>query len=183
MKRTMKVRTSARTSRLFAPQLIALVSSMDEDGKPNVATIAWAMTASFEPQMVAISVGHTRYTHECISQTGEFVVNLPTADIVDKVQAAGTYSGRDTDKFKACGLTTAPPIAVRAPLVAECAAHIECRLAGRIEAGDHTIFMGTAVAASCDEGAVKDGYLDIDAVSPLLHLGGTRYATPVRMDR
>lgn len=179
----MKVRTAARTSRLFAPQLVALVSSMDKRGKPNVATIAWAMTASFEPQMVAISVGHTRYTHECISHTAEFVVNLPTADIVDKVQAAGTYSGRDTDKFKACGLTPAPPIAVKTPLVAECAAHIECRLAVRMEAGDHTIFIGEAVAASCDDGAVKDGFLDIDAVSPLLHLGGPRYATAVRIDR
>lgn len=173
----MKVKTSTKPNRLFAPQLVGLVSSIDKNGRPNVATLAWITTVSAEPPLISIAVGRTRYTHECISSTREFVVNLPTIEILKEVQLAGSISGRDVDKFKETGLTPEESIAVKTPCVKECAAHLECKVADVKEAGDHTIFIGKVVAMTCEPGAIKDGVLNISRVKPVLHLGGTFFTT------
>ena len=122
---------------------------------------------SAEPPLVSIAVGRTRYTHECISGSKEFVVNLPTMDILKEVQLAGSISGRDGDKFKKTGLTPEESIAVKTPRVKE--------------AGNHTIFIGKVVATTCELGAVRDGVLDISRVKPVLHLGGTFFTTAERL--
>ncbi len=173
----MKVEAGTKPNRLFAPQLVGLVSSIDKNGRPNVATLAWITTVSAEPPLVSIAVGRTRYTHECISNSREFVVNLPTMDILKEVQLAGSMSGRDVDKFKKTGLTPKESIAVKTPRVKECAAHLECKVVDVKEAGDHTIFIGKVVATTCEPGAVRDGVLDISRVKPVLHLGGTFFTT------
>lgn len=105
------------------------------------------------------------------------MLNIPTMDILKEVQIAGSVSGRDTDKFEKTGLTPIDSLALKTPSVAECAAHIECRVADMIEAGDHTIFIGKVVATTCDVGAVGDGMLDVSRVKPILHLGGTFFTT------
>jgi len=173
----MKVEASAKPSRLFAPQLIGLVSSVDKKGRPNVATLAWITTVSADPPLVSIAVGRTRYTHECISWNKEFVLNLPTMNILREVQLAGSLSGRDGDKFEKIGLTPVESIAVKVPRIEECAVHLECKVVDVKEAGDHTIFIGKVVAAVCELEAVRDGMLDISRIKPVLHLGGTFFTT------
>ncbi|MCX9012468.1 MAG: flavin reductase family protein [Candidatus Methanoperedens sp.] len=173
----MKVEASVKPNRLFAPQLVGLVSSVDKNGRPNVATLAWITTVSADPPLISIAVGRTRYTHGCISGSKEFVLNLPTMNILREVQLAGSLSGRDGDKFEKTGLTPVEAIAVKAPRVEECAAHLECKVVDVKEAGDHTIFIGKVVAAACELEAVKEGVLDISRIKPVLHLGGTFFTT------
>ncbi len=173
----MKIECDIKPNRLFAPQLVGLVSSMDRNGKPNVATLAWITSVSAEPPLISIALGRTRYSHECISHSREFVVNLPTMDMLKEVQLAGSLSGREGDKFEKCGLTPAESIALKTPCVKECAAHIECKVVDTKEAGDHTIFIGKVVATTCEIEAVKDGVLDISRIKPVLHLGGTFFTT------
>ena len=173
----MKTECDMKPNRLFAPQLVGLVSSVDRNGKPNVATFAWITSVSAEPPLVSIAVGRTRYTHECISRSREFVVNLPTMELLKKVQLAGSMSGREGDKFVKCGLTPVESIALKTPRVKECAAHIECRVVDTKEAGDHTLFIGKVVATTCELEAVKDGVLDVSRIKPVLHLGGTFFTT------
>lgn len=173
----MKIEAQIKPNRLFAPQLVGLVSSMDGNGRPNVATLAWITSVSADPSLFSIAVGSTRYTHECIARSSEFVLNLPTIDLLKKVQLAGSMSGRDVDKFEKCGLTPFGSLAVKAPGVKECAAHIECKVIDTKEAGDHTLFIGKVVATTCNIGAINDGVLDISRIKPLLHLGGTFFTT------
>ncbi len=173
----MKVECDIRPNRLFAPQLVGLVSSMDRKGRPNVAALAWITSVSAEPPLISIALGRSRYTHECISQSKEFVLNLPTMDILKEVALAGSLSGREGDKFEKCGLTLGESIALKTPCVKECAAHIECKVIDTKEAGDHTIFIGKVVATTCEIEAVKDGVLDISRIKPVLHLGGTFFTT------
>jgi flavin reductase (DIM6/NTAB) family NADH-FMN oxidoreductase RutF len=90
----MKIECSIKPNRLFAPQLVGLVSSIDKNGRPNVATLAWITSVSAEPPLFCIAVGRSRYTHQCITGSKEFVLNLPTMDILKEVQFAGTISGR-----------------------------------------------------------------------------------------
>lgn len=173
----MKIECNIKPNRLFAPQLVGLVSSMDKNGKPNVATLAWITSVSGEPPLISIALGRSRYTHECISGSMEFVVNLPTMDLLKEVKLAGSLSGRDVDKFEKCGLTPVESLVLRTPGIKECAAHLECKVIDMEEAGDHTLFIGKVVAASCAQDAVKGEVLDISRIKPVLHLGGNFFTT------
>ncbi len=173
----MKIECDIKPNRLFAPQLVGLVSSIDKKGKPNVATLAWITSVSAEPPLISIALGRSRYTHECISHSKEFVVNLPTMGMLKEVQLAGSISGREGDKFEKCGLTPVSSIALKTPCVKECAAHIECKVVDTKEAGDHTIFIGKVVATTCEPEALADGVLDVSRIKPVLHLGGTFFTT------
>ncbi len=172
-------KTALRTHealRLLNHGPVVLVTSR-ESGRLGIITLAWTSPVSAEPAMVAIAVSPKRYSHELIARSGEFVVNVPGSRLLDAVWLCGTTSGRDTDKFAAAGLTSVPAREVGAPLVEECFAHIECRVAGTVTAGDHTVFLGRVVAASADPAAFR-GHLTLRGTSHTLHhLGGQRFLT------
>ena len=137
------------------PSVPALITSVDAQGRPNIITLAETYNLSiFDPVIVGIGIHKARYSHGLISACKEFVVNLPTARIVEQVDRCGTTSGRDTDKFAAFGLTPLPATKVKPPLIAECPVNIECQLIGIHETGDHDLFMGLAVAQHVDEEAL-----------------------------
>lgn len=135
MKEKIKFENAAST--VFAPQLVGLVTTIDRANRPNVATFAWIMSTSHDPELIAVSVSRQRYTYECL--TDEFVVNLPTKQLLEQVWAVGTLSGRNVDKFQAIGLTPIPAEVVKPPRIAECPTHIECRIIDKLDTGDHTI--------------------------------------------
>ena len=119
--------------RLLHPMHTVLVSCVGKDGKPNVLPLAWAMPTSLYPALVAVSVAPARYSHGLIEETGEFVVNLPTIDIIKQTLSCGRTSGKNTDKFAKTGLTSLPARKVRSPIVKECVAHIECKLHSQLK--------------------------------------------------
>ena len=162
--------------RLLHPMHTVLVSCVDKTGKPNVLPLAWAMPTSRDPALVAISVGLNRYSHGLIKETDEFVINIPTVDIIQETLACGRTSGRDHDKFSETGLTPIPARKVKAPIVKECIAHLECKLHSKIKTGDHTIFVGEIVEAYANEGVFTDKY-DVEKAKMLYHLGGNIFAT------
>ena len=162
--------------RLLHPMHTVLVSCVGKNGEPNVLPLAWAMPTSRDPALVAISVGLNRYSHGLIEETSEFVVNLPTVDIIKETLACGRTSGRDHDKFSETGLTPIPARKVKAPIVKECIAHLECKLHSKIKTGDHTIFVGEILKAYADRDVFTDKY-DLDKARMLYHLGGNVFAT------
>lgn len=146
-------------------------------GRTSIITLAWTMPVSLVPPMLAIAVAPERYTHGLIAGSREFVVNVPSSRMLDAVWYCGTVSGRDEDKFRCGGLTPAPARVVGAPCIAECFAHIECRVVKAPRAGDHTIFVGEVVAASAQPGAFDRRLLLRGAHQTLHHLGGPRFFT------
>ena len=121
------------------PTPAALITSISPGGKPNIITLGETFNISIRrPVIVGIAVGKARYSHELISQTREYVVNLPTARILT------------LDKFAATGLTALPAQVVKPPLIAECPINIECKVIGVHEVGDHDLFLGEVVAAHVD---------------------------------
>lgn len=151
--------------------------------KINVMTAAWQMPVSFKPMLVAISIGHERFSHKLILEGREFIINIPHLGIMKEVLCCGTCSGRDTDKFTVCKLTPLKAQKVSAPLIKECIGNIECKLYSYHEAGDHTIFIGEVVAASVIEG-IFDGYLrvNLNQAKTLHHLGGKAFCHPDVID-
>ena len=134
------------------PEWVVFVTTADENGCPDVMPAGWAMVASHHPPMFAISVGHTRYTHELIRRQKEFVVAFPGPGLGEAIVYTGSCSGRDIkDKFARSGLKALKANQVAAPLLAGCAVNLECHLEDAMEAGDHTVFLGRVVVAHVDE--------------------------------
>jgi flavin reductase (DIM6/NTAB) family NADH-FMN oxidoreductase RutF len=162
--------------RLLHPMHTVLVSSVGRRGKPNIITLAWAMPTSISPPLLAISVSPRRYSYSLIEKTKEFVVNIPTMDILRETFFCGVVSGRERDKFKETGLTALPARKVRPPIIKECVAHLECKLHSQFQTGDHTIFIGEVIEAYANKGAFTKKY-NIKKAKMIMHLGGNEFAT------
>ncbi len=143
-----KEKVLALVRELLYPNQIALATSIDKDGTPNIITLAWNMRTSDEPPMIAISVGKSRYSHKLISECGEFVLAFPGEEMQKAAIYCGTHSGRNVDKFKESGLKAEKAESVRPPLIAGCIANFECVVASSLDTGDHTIFVGEIRKAS-----------------------------------
>ncbi len=133
--------------RWFYPARLVLVTSVDERGKPNIITLAWSMPASFEPPLVAIAIGKTRYSHKLVSARREFVVNFPGESLSRETLMCGSISGKSKDKFEEAKLTPMSAEKVKPHVIKECARALECKVVKEVDAGDHTIFIGEVVAA------------------------------------
>lgn len=129
------------------PQRIVLAVTVDNEGAPDIIPLGWKMMTSFDPPMYAISIGHTRYSCELVRQCREFVLAWPSEEMAEEVLFCGMHSGRKVDKFKDTGLTALDSSEVKPPLIGEAVANMECRLAGELISGDHTIFVGEIVAS------------------------------------
>ena len=146
-----EVSFSEATQRKY-PEWIALITTVDERGKPNVMPVGWSMIASHNPPMFAVAVEQVHYTHELIRTQKEFVVAFPGPGLEAAIRYAGSSSGRDVeDKFERSGLKPLKARQVNPPLLSGCAVNLECKLQREMQAGDHTIFLGRVVAAHVDE--------------------------------
>ena len=152
-----------------------LISCVGKAGKPNITTMAWAMPASNNPPLVAISLAPGRHSHTLIEESGEFIVNIPTLEVLQAVYACGSLTGRSFDKFRKANLTQMPAKRVKAPAIQECIAHLECEVEDKITAGDHTIFIGKILEAYADMGVFTESY-DLKKTRMLYHAGGNNFA-------
>ena len=138
---------SWKPGNVLSPAPPVLVSCGGTEGwKPNLITIAWAGNVCSDPPMLSISVRPERYSFEIIRTTREFVVNVPSQKQARAVDWCGVVSGRSEDKFAGAGLTPAPALKVRPPIVLECPLNIECRVKESLELGSHTMFVAEVVA-------------------------------------
>ncbi len=122
--------------------------------RPNLFTVAWTGTVNTNPAMTYISVRPQRFSYSLIRESGEFVINLTTQQLVPAADFCGVRSGRDLDKFAACGLTTQAASEVGAPLLAESPLSIECRVRQVLELGSHHMFLADVVAVDVEESLV-----------------------------
>lgn len=115
------------------------------DGKcNNIMTISWTMVVDFTPRF-AITTGAWNFSFAALKKTRECVIAIPTVDMLDQVVGIGTCSGEDTDKFARFGLTAEAGKFVKAPLIKECLANIECKVVDMI--GKHNIIVLDGLAA------------------------------------
>lgn len=96
-------------------------------------TMSWHMMMEFNPPRIGCVMGPWDYSFKALRTTKECVIAIPTVDLATKAVEIGNCSGEDVDKFTVFGLTPLQGKKVKAPLIAECLANIECRLADVIE--------------------------------------------------
>ena len=115
-----------RAFTLLEPGPVVLVTTHDGK-KNNIMTISWTMVLDFTP-LFAITTGEWNYSFTALRTSKECVIAIPTVDMLDQVVGIGTCCGADTDKFAKFKLTPVCGKVVRAPLIKECLANIECKV-------------------------------------------------------
>ena len=156
---------------MLYPLPAVMVSCQRPGEKPNIVTVAWAGTVCSDPAMLSISVRPSRYSHDIIKETGEFVVNLIDEKTTRAMDWCGVKSGRDVDKFKECNLTPIPSKTVSAPSIGECPVSIECKVKQVLELGSHDMFIAEVTAVS-----VEGKHMDKNGKFHLNDLGLTVYS-------
>ena len=164
---------SWRGSTLLNPEPPVLVSCGGLE-KPNLITIGWTGTICTQPSMVSISVRPERYSHHLIQESGQFAINLPTEALVRSVDWCGVKSGRDVDKFSACGLHSAPgSVLTDCPILEESPVNLECRVTQVIPLGSHDLFLAEVVACDVDESLLDEkGKLCLDKANLIVYSHG-----------
>ena len=142
---------SWKPGNMLYPVPAVLVSCRDKEGKDNVLTVAWAGTICSDPVMLSISVRKERYSHSMIKETGEFVVNLTTKELLRATDYCGVKSGRDEDKFAAMELTKGEAEKVNVPIIMESPVNIECKVKQVLELGSHDMFIAEVVNVQVSE--------------------------------
>ncbi|MEE9202198.1 MAG: flavin reductase family protein [Dehalococcoidia bacterium] len=128
------------------PTPVTLVTCVDDLGRPNIITLAWAGVVCSEPPQIGIAVRPSRHSYHILRRSGQFVVNIPSQEVLHATDVCGTVSGRDHDKFALTGLTPLPATKVSAPLIAQCPINLECVLRHQLALGSHDLFIGEVVA-------------------------------------
>jgi flavin reductase (DIM6/NTAB) family NADH-FMN oxidoreductase RutF len=112
--------------------------------------MSWLTMMEFEPPLVGCVVGDRNFSYGLLAKSRECAINVPTAALARKVVACGNVSGRDVDKFAAFGLTPVRAARVRAPLVDECYANLECVVADTRMVAKYGLFVLEVVKARID---------------------------------
>ena len=160
---------------LLAPAPPALVTSGDGE-RSNVFTAAWTGIVCSEPPMTYVSIRRERFSHGIISETREFVINLPCEAIARATDLCGVRSGRDGDKFALAGLTREPSHQVAAPTIAECPVSLECRVREIIPLGSHDMFLADIVSVGVDPRFVDEkGALHMEICGLLAYAHGAYF--------
>ena len=150
--------------------------------KPNVLTVAWTGILCTQPPVTYISLRRERYSYDIIRESGEFVINLPTAVLVRAVDFCGVKSGRNTDKLKETGLTCAKASGVSAPLIVQSPVNIECRVREIIPLGSHDMFMADIIRLDTAKELIDgSGRLALDKAGLLAYAHGEYFALGAKL--
>lgn len=145
--------------------------------EPNVFTVAWTGILNTQPPVTYISVRPERYSYELIKQSGEFVINLPTQQLIRAVDYCGVKSGRNTDKFKEMNLSAEPAEEISAPILAQSPVNIECKVRDIVELGTHHMFIADIVSLNVAKELLDNaGKLHLDKANLIAYAHGEYFA-------
>lgn len=160
---------------MLAPVPPALISCGTVD-KPNVMTAAWTGIIASDPAMTYVSIRPSRYSHELIKESGEFVINLTNLPLVKAADWCGVKSGRNIDKFKEMNLTAEPCSEIKAPQIKEAPVSLECKVIDIKNFGTHDMFLAEIVAVNVDDKYIDEaGKLWLEKAGLVAYVHGFYY--------
>lgn len=169
---------------MLYPLPAVLVSCQGNDGIPNLITIGWVGTICSDPAMVSISVRPERYSYHMLKETGEFVINLTTEELLEATDYCGVASGRDVNKWEKMNLTPIPSEKVSVPAVAESPINIECKVTEVKELGTHHMFIAEVVNVRADEKYMDErGKFHLEYSKPIAYSHGTYFSLGEELGR
>ena len=134
---------------LIEPGPVVLVTTADKE-RANIMTMSWHTMIEFEPPLVGCVISNRNYSFDILKATKECAINIPTVELAEKVVGCGNTSGREVDKFTTFGLTPADAELVKAPLIDECYANLECKVVDDRMVGQYGLFIIEVLKAWLD---------------------------------
>lgn len=163
------------------PRPIAWISTVSKDGIYNIAPFSFYMGISSSPPLVAISIGKKddekkKDTWKNIEETGEFVINIVTYDLLEKMNITALPFDEEIDEFKEAQLTPIPSDIVKAPRIKESPINIECKKYMILEIADMGLIFGEILRYHIDDSLLNEkGYVDNKKLKIVGRLGGADY--------
>ena len=170
-------KVSFKPGTMIYPLPAVMVSCGETPEEYNIITIGWVGTICSEPPMCYISVRKSRLSHEIISKTKSFVINLTTKELAKATDWCGVKSGRDFDKFKEMKLTPIKASVVNAPIIIESPLNIECEDVEIKELSSHDMFIAKVVNINADEKLInpKTNSFELEKANLLTYSHGKYY--------
>jgi len=163
---------------IVAPRPIGWISSVDAQGRPNLAPYSFFNAFASFPPIVGFSSEGRKDSVDNVEATGEFVCNLVTMDLAEAMNATSAGVAHGVDEMHLAGLAAAPSTVVRPPRVAAAAAALECRLVRVIRlagadgvALDNWLVLGEVVGVHINDRFLVDGRFDTAAARPVARCG------------
>ncbi len=168
---------------IVSPRPIGWISTRSALGVPNLGPYSFFTAIASRPNMIAFSSDGLKDSARNARDTGEFVFNLATMDLLEAMNASSAEVAPEVNEFDLAGIAMAPALCVKAPRVAAAAAALECRTTSFQEIQDiegrgidRYLIIGQVVATHIDDRFLKDGRFDTAAARPLARLGYKDYA-------
>lgn len=133
-----------RTREHLEPGPIVMITSAHK-GERNIMTLGWHMMLEYH--VVGCYVWDANRSFEMFKKSKQCVINVPTRELIDAVVRVGNVHGTEVDKFERFGLTPVASKHVEAPMIGECYASFECRLADASQIAKRGLFIWEVVAA------------------------------------
>lgn len=170
-------KVSFKPGTMIYPLPAVMVSCGETPEEYNIITIGWVGTICSEPPICYISVRKSRLSHEIISKTKSFVINLTTKELAKATDWCGVKSGRDFDKFKEMELTPIKASVVNAPMIMESPLNIECEVVEIKELGSHDMFIAKVVNINADDKLInpKTNSFELEKANLLAYSHGKYY--------
>lgn len=162
---------------VVVPRPIAWVTTLSADGVTNLAPHSFFTVACRRPPIVQFSSVGKKDTLRNVVATGEFVVNLAAASLLDQVNSSAARFEPDHSEVEALGIETEPSVTVRPPRVRRSPVSIECRLHSTNELGDSTAILGEVTMITVEHEVLDDdGHPVYERLDPLARLGKDEWA-------
>ena len=145
------------------PMPVVLVGTM-VDNRPNFMTVAWVNRVNFQPPMLAVAIGLKQYTNGGITVHKTFSVNIPSADLVEKVDYCGIVSGRNQDKSKVFEIFQGE--LPNTPMIKDCPLTMECKVFKTVDLPADYLYIGEIVNAYSENRYLTDGKPDVQKINP-----------------
>lgn len=168
---------------IIAPRPIGWISSVDGQGRVNLAPYSFFNAFSTSPPIVGFSSEGAKDSVSFVRETGEFVCNLVTFDLREAMNATSAPLPRGENEFAHAGLEAEPSRLVRPPRVKGVPAALECRLTEIVtlktaagEALERYLVLGEVVGVHIDDRYLRNGRFDTAAARPIARCGYADYA-------
>ncbi len=143
----------------------------------NIITVAWTGIVNTHPPKTYISLRKSRYSYPIIKESGEFVINLTTAEMIKHADFCGIHTGRKVDKFTRCHFDKIPASSVSCPMIAQSPLHLECKVDQILTLGSHDMLLADIVAVQVDNSLLdKTGRLHLERAGLAAFAHGQYYS-------
>ena len=168
---------------LIAPRPVGWISSMDREGRVNLAPYSFFNAFSGAPPLVGFCSEGEKDSMTFARDSGEFVWNMATYDLRWQMSESSAPLGRGESEFEHTGLTMAPSKLVRAPRVKESPAQLECKVTEIIQLRDmegaitsRFLVMGQVIGIHIDDDCIENGIVQITRMKPIARCGYQDYS-------